>query len=393
MPILNQLEKEFAATKPFAGKKVAICLHLEAKTAYLALVVQAGGAEVSVAASNPLSTQDDVVAALVDSGITAFAWHGATEEEYFAHLEALAQTKPDLFIDDGSDLTSLLHSKHPELLADIIGGCEETTTGIIRLRSMAKDKALRVPMIAVNDAMTKYFFDNRYGTGQSALDGIIRATNILLAGKTFVVCGYGWCSRGAADKARGMGANVIVTEVDPLKALEAAMDGFRVMPIADAAPLGDIFLSITGDINVVSAQNMLNMKSGAFVANAGHFDVEIDVKGLKKYTKEFKNIRPNLDEWVLENGKSIYVLASGRLVNLVCAEGHPASVMDMSFANQALGMEFIVKNQGKLENKMYTLPRSVDEEIARIKLDSMGIKIDTLTAEQERYLNTWSEGT
>lgn len=394
MPVLNSIRERFKKEQPFKGLKLTASVHVTKETAALCIALKEGGADAVLAASNPLSTQDDVAAALVKYyGIPVYAIAGEDSETYHRHIKTVLDHKPNLVIDDGCDLVATIHSSKRELIPNIIGSCEETTTGIIRLQAMQNEGKLEFPALGVNNSLTKHMFDNRYGTGQSALDGIIRATNILLAGKTFVVCGYGWCSRGAADKARGMGANVIVTEVDPLKALEAAMDGFRVMPIAEAAPLGDIFLSITGDINVVSAENMLNMKSGAFVANAGHFDVEIDVKGLKKYTKEFKNIRPNLDEWVLENGKSIYVLASGRLVNLVCAEGHPASVMDMSFANQALGMEFIVKNQGKLENKMYTLPRSVDEEIARIKLDSMGIKIDSLTPEQERYLNTWSEGT
>lgn len=394
MPVLNSIKERFRKEQPFKGLKLTASVHVTKETAALCIALKEGGADAVLAASNPLSTQDDVAAALVKYyGIPVFAIAGEDSKTYHRHIEAVLNHKPNLVIDDGCDLVATIHSSKRELIPNIIGSCEETTTGIIRLQAMQNEGKLEFPALGVNNSLTKHMFDNRYGTGQSALDGIIRATNILLAGKTFVVCGYGWCSRGAATKARGMGANVIVTEVDPLKALEAVMDGFRVMPIADAAPIGDIFLSITGDINVVSAENMLNMKSGAFVANAGHFDVEIDVNGLKKYTKEFKNIRPNLDEWVLENGKSIYVLASGRLVNLVCAEGHPASVMDMSFANQALGMEFIVKNQGKLQNKMYTLPRSVDEEIARIKLDSMGIKIDTLTAEQERYLNTWSEGT
>ena len=394
MPVLNSIRERFKKEQPFKGLKLTASVHVTKETAALCIALKEGGADAVLAASNPLSTQDDVAAALVKYyGIPVYAIAGEDSETYHRHINTVLEHKPNLVIDDGCDLVATIHSSKRELIPNIIGSCEETTTGIIRLQAMQNEGKLEFPALGVNNSLTKHMFDNRYGTGQSALDGIIRATNILLAGKTFVVCGYGWCSRGAADKARGMGANVIVTEVDPLKALEAAMDGFRVMPIAEAAPLGDIFLSITGDINVVSAQNMLNMKSGAFVANAGHFDVEIDVKGLRKYTKEYKNIRPNLDEWVLENGKSIYVLAQGRLVNLVCAEGHPASVMDMSFANQALGMEFIVKNQGKLENKMYTLPRSVDEEIARIKLDSMGIRIDTLTAEQERYLNTWSEGT
>lgn len=394
MPVLNSIRERFRKEQPFKGLKLTASVHVTKETAALCIALKEGGANAVLAASNPLSTQDDVAAALVKYyDIPVFAIAGEDSATYHRHIEAVLDHKPNLVIDDGCDLVATIHSSKRELIPNIIGSCEETTTGIIRLQAMENEGKLEFPALGVNNSLTKHMFDNRYGTGQSALDGIIRATNILLAGKTFVVCGYGWCSRGAAAKARGMGANVIVTEVDPLKALEAAMDGFRVMTIAQASPIGDIFLSITGDINVVSAQNMLTMKQGAFVANAGHFDVEIDVNGLKKHVVEYKNIRPNLDEWVLDNGRSIYVLAQGRLVNLVCAEGHPASVMDMSFANQALGMEFIVKNQGKLENKMYTLPRSVDEEIARIKLESMGIEIDTLTPEQERYLNTWSEGT
>ncbi len=394
MPVLNSIKKRFRKEKPFEGLRVTASVHVTKETAALCIALKEGGADAVLAASNPLSTQDDVAAALVKYyGIPVYAIAGEDSETYHKHINAVLNHKPHFVIDDGCDLVATIHSTRRDLLPNIIGSCEETTTGIIRLQAMEKEGKLEFPALGVNNSQTKHMFDNRYGTGQSALDGIIRATNILLAGKTFVVCGYGWCSRGAAAKAHGMGANVIVTEVDPLKALEAVMDGYRVMPIAEASLIGDIFLSITGDINVVSAENMLSMKSGAFVANAGHFDVEIDVNGLRKHVVEYKNIRPNLDEWVLNNGKSIYVLAQGRLVNLVCAEGHPASVMDMSFANQALGMEFVIKNRANLENKMYTLPRSVDEEIARIKLDSMGVKIDTLTPEQEKYLNTWSEGT
>ncbi len=394
MPVLNSIMQRFKKEQPFKGLRLTASVHVTKETAALCIALKEGGADAVLAASNPLSTQDDVAAALVKYyDIPVFGYAGETPETYHKHIEAALNHKPNLIIDDGCDLVATIHSKKRELLADIIGSCEETTTGIIRLKALEKEGKLEFPALGVNNSETKHLFDNRYGTGQSALDGIIRATNILLAGKTFVVCGYGWCSRGAAAKARGMGANVIVTEVDPMKALEAVMDGFRVMPIAKASKIGDIFLSITGDINVVSVENMLSMKSGAFVANAGHFDVEVDVNGLKKHVVEYKNIRPNLDEWVLDNGKSIYVLAQGRLVNLVCAEGHPASVMDMSFANQALGMEFLVKNKGKLENKMYTLPHSVDVEIARLKLESMGVEIDTLTPEQEKYLNSWSIGT
>ena len=394
MPVLNAIKERFEKEKPFEGLRLTASVHVTKETAALCIALKAGGADTVLAASNPLSTQDDVAAALVKYyGIPVYAIAGEDAKTYHRHIEIALDHKPNLVIDDGCDLVATLHKDKRDLLKNIIGSCEETTTGIIRLKAMEDEGKLEFPALGVNNSLTKHLFDNRYGTGQSALDGIIRATNILLAGKIFVVCGYGWCSRGAAQKARGMGANVIVTEVDPLKALEAVMDGFRVMPIAEASKIGDIFLSITGDINVVSTENMLNMKSGAFVANAGHFDVEIDVKGLRKHVVECKNIRSGLDEWVLDNGKSIYVLAQGRLVNLVCAEGHPASVMDMSFANQALGMEFIVKNQGKLENKLYTLPRSVDENIASLKLKSMGIEIDTLTPEQENYLHSWSQGT
>ena len=394
MPVLNKIKERFKKEQPFKGLRLTASVHVTKETAALCIVLKEGGADAVLAASNPLSTQDDVAAALVKYyGIPVYAIAGEDSETYHRHIDMALSHKPNLIIDDGCDLVATLHSSKRDLLNDVIGSCEETTTGIIRLKAMEKEGKLAFPALGVNNSLTKHLFDNRYGTGQSALDGIIRATNILLAGKTFVVCGYGWCSRGAAQKARGMGANVIVTEVDPLKALEAVMDGFRVMPIAQASKIGDIFLAITGDINVVSVENMLNMKDGAFVANAGHFDVEVDVNGLKKHVVEYKNIRPNLDEWVLDNGKSIHVLAQGRLVNLVCAEGHPASVMDMSFANQALGMEFIVKNKGKLENKMYTLPLSVDEEIARIKLESMGVEIDTLTEQQRNYLNSWQQGT
>ena len=394
MPVLNSIKERFRKEQPFKGMRLTACVHVTKETAALCIAMKEGGADAVLAASNPLSTQDDVAAALVKYyGIPVYGYAGEDSNTYHKHVETVLNHKPHLVIDDGCDLVATIHSSKRELLKDIIGSCEETTTGIIRLKAMEAEGKLEFPALGVNNSLTKHLFDNRYGTGQSALDGIIRATNILLAGKTFVVCGYGWCSRGAAAKARGMGANVIVTEVDPLKALEAVMDGFRVMPIAEASLIGDIFLAITGDINVVSVENMLTMKDGAFVANAGHFDVEVDVNGLRKHVVEYKNIRPTLDEWVLDNGKSIYVLAQGRLVNLVCAEGHPASVMDMSFANQALGMEFIVKNRGKLENKMYTLPLEVDQEIARLKLESMGVTIDTLTPEQEKYLNSWSEGT
>ena len=340
--------------------------------------------------ANPLSTQDDVAAALVKHyGIPTFAVAGETVEQYREHIEEAINHNPDIIIDDGCDIVSDLHSKHPELCEKIIGSTEETTTGITRLQALEKQGLLKFPAVGVNTSMTKHLYDNRYGTGQSAMDGIFRGANILIAGKTVVISGYGWCGRGCALRAKALGANVIVCEVDPLKALEAAMEGYRVMPIAKAALEGDIFLTVTGDKHVVDVQHLLTMKDGAFVANAGHFDWEVNVNGLKAHTTEIKQIRPNLEEYKLDNGKSIYVFAQGRLVNLVAAEGHPASVMDMSFANQALGIEFLVKNKGKLENKLYTLPEEVDIDIAELKLKSMGIEIDTLTEEQQKYLNSW----
>ena len=394
MPVLAQIRERYKKEQPFKGIRVSSCVHVTKETANLVITMKEGGAEAILVASNPLSTQDDVAAALVKYwDIPVFGYAGEDKATYSAHVEEALAFKPQFIIDDGCDIVATIHSKRQELIPEIIGSCEETTTGIIRLNAMEEEGSLKFPALAVNSSLTKYLYDNRYGTGQSAIDGIIRASNILLAGKTFVMCGYGWCGKGAALRAKGMGANVIVTEVDPLKALEAAMEGYRVMPIAKAAEVGDIFLSITGDINVVDVKHMLNMKDGAMVCNAGHFDVEVNVNGLKDETTEIKRIRPFLDEYKLKNGKSIYVLAEGRLVNLVAAEGHPASVMDMSFANQALGAEFIVKNQGKLENKVYTLPKSNDIEIAKIKLQSMGIEIDELTAQQEKYLNSWSVGT
>ena len=394
MPVLRQIQKRFIEEQPFKGLKLSACVHVTKETAALCVVMKSGGADAVLVASNPLSTQDDVAAALVKHyGIPTFAVAGETVEQYKSHIVEALNHNPDIIIDDGCDVVSMIHAERPELASKIIGSTEETTTGIIRLQALEAQGELRFPAVGVNTSLTKHLYDNRYGTGQSAIDGIIRATNILLAGKTFVVCGYGWCGKGAAMRAKGLGANVIVTEVDPLKALEAAMEGYSVMPIAEAAKQGDIFLSITGDKNVVDVHHMLTMKDGAFVCNAGHFDVEVNVNGLKKETVEINQIRPSLEEYKLKNGKSIYVLAEGRLVNLVAAEGHPASVMDMSFANQALGIEYIVKNKGKLENKMYTLPHEVDVEIAKIKLDSMGIQIDTLTPEQEEYLHSWNSGT
>lgn len=394
MPVLERIKARFRKEQPFKGLRLTACVHVTKETAALCIAMKEGGADAVLAASNPLSTQDDVAAALVKYwGIPVYGYAGESSETYAQHVKQVLNHKPNIVIDDGADLVATLHKDRTELIENIIGSTEETTTGIIRLQAMEAEGSLKFPTVGVNNSLTKHLYDNRYGTGQSAIDGIIRATNILLAGKTFVVCGYGWCSKGAALRAKGLGANVIVTEVDPLKALEAAMEGYSVMPIAEAAKVGDIFLSITGDKHVVDVHHMLEMKDGAFVCNAGHFDVEVNVAGLKEHTIEIKRIRPFLDEYKLENGKSIYVLAEGRLVNLVAAEGHPASVMDMSFANQALGIEYIVKNQGKLENKMYTLPHEVDVEIAKIKLDSMGIQIDTLTPEQEAYLHSWNSGT
>lgn len=394
MPVLAQIKERFKKEQPFKGMRISSCVHVTKETANLVIAMKEGGADAVLAASNPLSTQDDVAAALVKYwGIPVYGYAGEDAETYKKHVDILLDHKPHFIIDDGCDIVATVHTSRKDLIPNIIGSCEETTTGIIRLKAMEKDGSLQWPALAVNESMTKYLYDNRYGTGQSAIDGIIRASNILLAGKTFVMCGYGWCGKGAAMRAKGHGANVVVTEVDPLKALEAAMEGFRVMPIAEAAKVGDIFLSITGDKNVVDVPHMLSMKDGAMVCNAGHFDVEINVKGLKAEATEIKRIRPFLDEYKLKNGKSVYVLAEGRLVNLVAAEGHPASVMDMSFANQALGAEFIIKNRENLENKLYTLPRETDEAIANLKLKSMGIEIDTLTAEQEAYLGSWSSGT
>lgn len=394
MPVLAQIRERYKKEQPFKGLRISSCVHVTKETANLVITMKEGGADAVLAASNPLSTQDDVAAALVKYwDIPVYGYAGEDSETYKKHVQVILEHKPHFIIDDGCDIVATIHSQRPDLISDIIGSCEETTTGIIRLNAMEKDGSLKFPALAVNSSMTKFMYDNRYGTGQSAIDGIIRATNILLAGKTFVVCGYGWCGKGCAMRARGLGANVIVTEVDPLKALEAAMEGYKVMPIAEAVKIGDIFLSITGDTKVVDVHHLLTMKDGAMVCNAGHFDVEVNVNGLKTHTTEIKKIRPTLEEYVLNNGKSIYVLAEGRLVNLVSAEGHPASVMDMSFANQALGAEFIIKNKDTLENKVYTLPPSTDIEIAKIKLASMGIEIDTLTEEQDKYLNSWSTGT
>ncbi len=390
MPVLKRIQERFIKEQPFKGLRLSACSHVTKETAALCVVMKSGGADAILVASNPLSTQDDVAAALVKYyDIPVFAIAGESVETYKSHIQEAIAHKPNLIIEDGCDLVSTLHSEYPEVASQVIGSTEETTTGIIRLQAMEREGKLMFPAVGVNTSLTKHLYDNRYGTGQSSIDGILRAANILIAGKTVVISGYGWCGKGCALRAKAMGANVIVCEVDPLKALEAVMEGYRVMPIAQAALEGDIFLTVTGDKHVVDIQHLLAMKDGAFVANAGHFDWEVNVGDLKAYATEIKQIRPSLQEYKLNNGKSIYVLAEGRLVNLGAAEGHPASVMDMSFANQALGMEYIVKNQGKLANKLHTLPHEVDVKIAELKLKSMGIEIDTLTAEQEEYLNSW----
>jgi len=394
MPVLRLIRERFAKERPLQGVRLSACLHVTAETANLMKTLQAGGADVVLTASNPLSTQDDVAASLVNNDeIPVFAIKGEDNVTYYKHLSAALDHKPHMTMDDGADLVSTLHKDRRELLPAVIGGTEETTTGVIRLRAMAADGALNFPIIAVNDAMTKHFFDNRYGTGQSTIDGVIRATNILLAGKTFVVAGYGWCGRGLASRARGMGANVIVTEVDPLPALEAVMDGFRVMPMADAAKIGDIFVTVTGDLNVIDQHHFEAMKDGAIVANSGHFNVEINIPALAEMSTSKKLVRPFVEQYSTKDGRDIFLLGEGRLINLASAEGHPASVMDMSFANQALSAEYMLKNASKLAKKVYSVPEAIDKEIARIKLDAMGVKIDTLTAQQVAYLNSWEEGT
>lgn len=392
MPVLKKIKERLSREKPFKDIVIGACLHVTKETAVLMDVLLAGGAEVALCGSNPLSTQDDVAAALVDMGVHVYAWRGQTTDEYYWCIERVIDYKPRITLDDGADLVSTLHSKRSELLPDVKGGTEETTTGVLRLRAMERKGALGYAIIAVNDAYTKYLFDNRYGTGQSTIDGILRATNILLAGKTLVVCGYGWCGRGIATRARGMGANVIVTEVNPLRALEAVMDGFRVMPMDEAANIGDIFVTATGDINVIRGEHMLKMKNGAILANSGHFNVEINIGDLENLATSTRVIRPNLKEYTLKDGRRLYLLAEGRLVNLASAEGHPSEVMDMSFANQALSVEYIAKNE-KLPPKVYPVPREIDEIVAGLKLEAMGVKIDSLTEEQKRYLSTWEIGT
>ncbi len=387
MPILRALEEEFVRVQPFAGKRVVICLHLEAKTAYLAMVVKAGGADVTVVASNPLSTQDDVVAGLVHEGIAAHAWYGATTEEYESHIRAALDTHPHLIIDDGGDLVTTLHTHRPEQVAEVIGGCEETTTGILRLKAMAEEGALLFPMIAVNDAYSKYLFDNRYGTGQSVWDGIMRTTNLVVAGTNVVVIGYGWCGKGVAMRARGLGAKVIVTEVDPIKAVEAVMDGFEVMPSLEAAPRGDFFVTVTGDKGCLSGAHFDVMKTGAVMANAGHFDVEISKPDLIDRAVSVRKVRHNVEEFAMRDGRKLYLLAEGRLVNLAAGDGHPAEVMDMTFGLQALALRLVA--EGNFPAGVHKLPQELDERVASMRLQAIGIEIDRLTEEQQAYLHSW----
>ena len=394
MPVLNNIRKRFAEETPLKGIRLAACLHVTTETASLMQTLKAGGAKIALCASNPLSTQDDVAASLVKNDkISVFAIKGEDNETYYKHINSALDIKPQYTMDDGADLVSTIHSERTELIKNVRGGTEETTTGIIRLKSMAANGVLQYPIIAVNDAKTKHLFDNRYGTGQSTIDGIIRATNRLLAGSNFVVCGYGWCGKGLALRAKGMGANVIITEIDPTAALEAVMEGFRVMPIRQAARIGDFFCTVTGNINVIRKEHFKIMKDGAIVANSGHFNVELDLNGLESITKSRKEIRPLVEEHVLENGNRVNILGDGRLINLASAEGHPSSVMDMSFANQALSIEYMVKSKKRFENDVYPVPEEIDNAIAREKLSSMKVKIDTLTAEQKKYLASWSMGT
>lgn len=394
MPVLNLIKKRFQKERPLKGLRLAACLHVTTETASLMQTLKAGGAEVALCASNPLSTQDDVAASLVKHDrIPVFAIKGEDSKTYYRHIQSVLDFGPMMTMDDGADVVSVLHTKRKDLLKNVIGGTEETTTGVIRLRAMARKGVLKYPIIAVNDAQTKHFFDNRYGTGQSTIDGILRATNRLLAGSIFVVAGYGWCGRGVAMRARGMGANVIVTEVNPLKAIEAVMDGYQVMPMAQAAKEGDIFVTVTGDINVIRKEHFLAMKDGAIVCNTGHFNVEIDLASLEKIKKRKRRIREFVEEYTLPNGRRVNVLGEGRLINLASAEGHPPSVMDMSFANQALAAEYMLKNSSRLKKDVYPVPEDIDMEIARLKLDAMGVRIDRLTPEQKKYLASWEMGT
>jgi adenosylhomocysteinase len=393
MPVLRLIRERFAGEKPLKGIRVSGCLHITTETANLALTLEAGGAKVMLCASNPLSTQDDVAAALVDYGIPTNAIKGEDETTYYRHINTALDNKPHITIDDGADLVTTLHTKRQELLGKIIGGTEETTTGVIRLRSMEKAGQLKYPLIAVNDAQTKYLFDNRYGTGQSTIDGITRATNILWAGKKVVVCGYGWCGHGVAMRARGLGAQVIIAEVEPVRALEAVMDGFQVMSLMEAARVGDVFITVSGDKSVIDKAHFRVMKDGAILANSGHFNVEINIPALAGMSRGKRTIRDFVDKYALKDGRCLYLLGEGRLINLAAAEGHPASVMDMSFANQALCVEYMVKNKGKLEIKVQPVPEAIDKDVARLKLRAMGIEIDSLTPEQKKYLTSWEEGT
>jgi adenosylhomocysteinase len=393
MPVVRLIGERFAKEKPFKGVRISACLHVTTETANLALALIEGGANLILCASNPLSTQDDVAAALVDYGIPTNAIKGEDENTYYKHINTALDNKPQLTVDDGADLVTTLHTKRKDLIKNVIGGTEETTTGVIRLRSMAKEGKLKYPIIAVNDAQTKYLFDNRYGTGQSTIDGITRATNILWAGKKVVVCGYGWCGHGIALRAKGLGSQVIVTEVEPVRALEAAMDGFQVMPLIEAAKVGDIFITVSGDRNVIDRAHLRVIKDGAILANSGHFNVEINIPAIESLARSKRTIRPFVDDYSLKDGRHLYLLGEGRLINLVAAEGHPASVMDMSFANQALCLEYLVENRGKFKREVYSVPEKIDKQIARLKLNSMGIEIDTLTPKQKKYLTSWQEGT
>ncbi|HTZ72988.1 MAG TPA: adenosylhomocysteinase [Candidatus Aquilonibacter sp.] len=394
MPVLQLIRKQFIKEQPLKGIRVSACLHVTSETANLAITLRDGGADVVLCASNPLSTQDEVAASLVkDYSIPTYAIKGEDNETYYQHISAALDHKPQITMDDGADLVTQLLTKRTDLLSNVIGGTEETTTGVIRLRAMAKDGTLKFPVIAVNDALTKHFFDNRYGTGQSTLDGVIRATNLLLAGLRVVVAGYGWCGRGVAMRAKGHGADVIVTEINPTKAIEAVMDGFRVMPMNEAAKIGDVFITVTGNKNVISADNFERMKDGAVVSNSGHFNVEIDIPALERMSISHREVRPFVEEYAMKDGRKVYLLGDGRLINLAAAEGHPAAVMDMSFANQAVSAEYMVKHVKELKNQVYAVPEHLDQQIAKLKLDSMGFQIDKLTPEQEIYLASWNEGT
>jgi len=393
MPVLMKIREEFEKKKPFKGLVIGAALHVTKETAVLAKTLKAGGAKVALCASNPLSTQDDVAAALVEDGINVFAWNGQSDEEYYWGINQVLDFKPNVTLDDGGDLVNIIHTKRKELIKNVFGGQEETTTGVIRLKAMARDKELKYPMFAINDTPTKGMFDNVYGTGQSTLDGIMRATSMMIAGKTFVVCGYGRCGYGLANKAKGMGANVIVTEVESVRALQAVMDGYRVMPLKEAAKIGDIFVTVTGDRGVMRREHIELMKDGAVIANSGHFNVEINIEDIEELAKSKKEIRKHVEEYELKSGKKLYLLGRGRLINLVAAEGHPSDVMDMSFADHALCCEYLVNNYKKLEPEVYNVPKQIDDKVAKLKLDSMGIRIDELTEEQKKYLSNWKEGT